>query len=141
MKADSSPCPDDFSTLLYQEFWQTTENDIMDVMSAFYMGYLDIQRCNYAGVVLIRKNRANAVIGFGPISLLNVIYKIITKTLTQRLNPVLCEITDKSQYGFIPGRFILDGVAVGQELMLAWERQGKEDGALLNWTLLRSMIC
>lgn len=71
----------------------------MDVISEFYMEYLDVERFNYAHVVLIRKKEgASSVSNFRPISLLNVIYKIITKTLTQRLNSLLYNIIDKSQW-------------------------------------------
>lgn len=68
--------------------------------------------------------------GYRPISLFNVTYKIITKVLTLRLNPLLDKLIDTSQSGFIPGRFILDGIAIAQQLMFAWVRQ-RRTGALL----------
>ena len=43
-----------------------------------------------------------------PIHLLNVIFKIVTKVLTTRLNSKLDLLIDTSQIGFIEGRYIMD---------------------------------
>lgn len=79
--------------------------------------------------------------GFRSISLLNIVYKIVTKILTIRLNFVLNNLADSSQSGFIEGRFILDGIAAIQEFMSTWKRQKKRGGVLLKLDLLRLMIC
>lgn len=41
---------------------------------------------------------------YRPISLLCCDYKILTKTLAQRLDPIISTIIDEDQTGFIPGR-------------------------------------
>jgi len=43
-----------------------------------------------------------------PIHLLNVIFKIVTKVLTTRLNSKLDLLIDTGQSGFIEGRYIMD---------------------------------
>lgn len=68
-------------------------------------------------VLLLIKGRATSVSDYRPISLLNVIYEIITKVLTNRLNPLMDILINKAQTGFILERFILDGIVVAQELM------------------------
>lgn len=50
------------------------------MMIEFSYGYLDINKFNYAHVVLSPKKGANSISNFRPISLLNVIYKIIFKS-------------------------------------------------------------
>lgn len=62
-------------------------------------------------LLLPKKVGANYVRDFRPISILNVVYKIITKILTIRLTSTLDSLIDSSQTGFIAGRYILDGVA------------------------------
>lgn len=87
----------------------------MDMMTEFYNGQLDIQRINYVYVVLLsKKDGIGTVSDYRPISLLNVIYKIITKVFTLKLNPLLDKLIHVSQSGFIPGRFILDVIAAAQ---------------------------
>jgi hypothetical protein len=54
---------------------------------------------------------------FRPICLLNVIYKIITKTLTLRLTAVINKVISPFQTSFIPRRNILEGVVILQEVL------------------------
>jgi hypothetical protein len=54
---------------------------------------------------------------FRPICLLNVCYKIITKVLNNRLASCITKVISDSQYGFIKGRYIMDGVVSLNEIL------------------------
>lgn len=57
------------------------------------------------------------------ISLCNVLVKIITKVVTNRLKEVLDDIISKTQSAFIPGRLISDNIMVSYEVMHLLKRR------------------
>ena len=75
---------------------------------------------NDTNICLIPKTRnPNEMAQFIPISLCNVIYKIISKVLCQRLKKVLPGLISKTQFTFVAGRQISDNIMIAQEMFHA----------------------
>ena len=62
---------------------------------------------------------------YRPISLVGVIYKIITKVLAGRLKKVLLAIIDESQSTFLKGRGILNNVLMANEVVEDLRKKGR----------------
>ena len=94
------------------------KDNIFEMLQMLHQNKLDIARLNYGVLVLIPKIKgANQIKQFRPICLLNVIYKIITKVLTLRLNNVASKVISEAQTAFILRRFILDAALIVREVL------------------------
>jgi hypothetical protein len=73
---------------------------------------------NATNIALIpKKKNPSRVIDFQPISLCNVVYKLIAKVLANQLKRVLGEIISLNQSTFIPGGLITDNVLITFEAL------------------------
>jgi len=51
------------------------------------------------------------------ISLYNLVYKIITKLISNKIKPKLVEVMSKEQFGFLANRKIVDAIGITQECL------------------------
>jgi hypothetical protein len=112
------PGPDGFLACFFQKNWAT----IGDEVRYFVIQILNNGRMNkdlnLTYIALIPKiANPSCVTEFRRISLCNVLYKLISKTLTNRLKLVLNDIISPNQSAFVPGRLISDNIFTAYETL------------------------
>jgi hypothetical protein len=111
-----APRPDGLHAIFYKKFWSICGEDITnEILMAMHTGVIP-EGWNDTTVVLIPKvDDPELITQFRPISLCNVIYKIISKMLALRLKGILPDVISPMQSAFVPGRLITNNVLVAYE--------------------------
>ena len=127
MHPTKAPGPDGYQAIFFQKFWGIIGNDVLAVVLGFLNGEEEIAGLNETFISLIPKVKSPEVIAdYRPISLCNVVYKLIAKTLALRMKGVMGFLIDEAQSAFVPDRLITDNVIVAFE---AFHKLKKGTGA------------
>lgn len=111
--ANKSPDPDGFSFGFIKEYWELLKTEKKGMMLEFHRNGKFVRGMNPSIIVLIPKSEcSHSMNDFRPISLMGCLYKIISKTLAARLSKVIEALIWNTQYAFLLGRQILDGIVI-----------------------------
>ena len=106
------------SALVYQKYWNVVGNGITNMVLNVLNNNVLVAELNKTNISLIPKtNSPKKMTDFHPISLCNVVYKLISKTLANRLKALLPHIIIKNQSAFTSNHLITNNVIVAFELM------------------------
>ena len=118
MGPTKAPRPDGMNAIFYQKFKHVVGNSIVLAVLDFLNNGNMLPDINHTNILLIPKvKNSERMSEFRPISLCNVIYKIISKVLANRLKQVLPQIISPTQSAFVLGRLITDNVLVAFETL------------------------
>ncbi|KAK2383934.1 hypothetical protein QL285_071338 [Trifolium repens] len=126
MHPDKAPGPDGFNPAFYQHFWSVCGDDIFEAAREWLdRGYFP-SNLNDTNICLIPKcDNPTSMKELRPISLCNVLYKMVSKVLANRLKVCLDKCVGEEQSAFIEGRSILDNALIAIEVVHALKRKTK----------------
>ena len=115
--------------IFYKKFWGTVgETVVTEVLQVLRGGSIP-EGWNETVVVLTPKvQNPDRIKDLRPISLCNVVYKLISKVVANRLKLILGELISPNQSAFVPGCLISDNTILAYEMThyMKRKRKGKD---------------
>jgi hypothetical protein len=119
IRRNAFPRPNGFNVGFYLSPWSWIGDNVTNLVRNFYTTVIIPPHLNDTQIALIPKKLApHFPLDFRPISLCNVVYKIIAKSLSNRLKEHFPDYVHPSQQAFIEGRRISNNIIVAQEIVV-----------------------
>ncbi|KAK5783847.1 hypothetical protein PVK06_038363 [Gossypium arboreum] len=127
-------CRESFA-LIFNNYFQQNRGVLMNIYEVtnfclhLLNGDMDVRSLNSTNILLIPNNsNPYNMMHFRPISLCNVLYKILAKALVNRFQKVIGKCIDAAQSGFVPERQISDNVLLAYKILhtLKQKQMGKK---------------
>ena len=131
MKLNKSPGTDGLSVEFYQTFWNQLKGPFMNSLNeSIQKGQLTDTQSHGILSLIFKSGDETYLNNWRPITLLNVDYKIIARTLAQRLQKVITNVVSTDQNGYIKNRFI--GLSIRQiQDIIDYAEENNLEGAVL----------
>jgi hypothetical protein len=119
-----------------QQHWDTVGEEVRKATLEFLNKGTFDPSFNSTFIVLIHKVQDSVFVGnFRPISLRNVLCKLVAKVLANRLKKVLPTLISPNQSSFVPGKLITDNIIVAYEALhtMNTRMRGKKGYMAVSW--------
>jgi hypothetical protein len=139
MESAKAPGIDGFNVHFFKNTWNIIGDSIIDAIGEFFMTGFMPRIINNTYVTLIAKvPNATSIKNFRPIACCSVLYKIISKVITNRMQGVLSSIVCENQSAFVKGRVIFDNIILSHELVKSYGRKGISPRCMLKIDLQKA---
>jgi ribosomal protein S17E len=113
MRSNVAPGPDGLNAAFYKSSWNFVKNDVFSLVDKFYDTATLPNDTNKIFITLIpKKNQPLTPMDYRPIGLCNLIYKIVSKFVANRIKDHLTDFICYSQSAFVAGRHISSNIFV-----------------------------
>ncbi|XP_011101679.1 uncharacterized protein LOC105179730 [Sesamum indicum] len=121
---NKAPGPDGYSSCFFKKAWDIVGDQVCRAVLDFFRSGRMLRQLNHTIIALVPKSdHSTSVADYRPISCWNVIYKAITKIISDRLVPALEHLIDRCQVAFVGGRNITDNIFLAQEMVRQYSRK------------------
>ncbi|XP_022007560.1 uncharacterized protein LOC110906790 [Helianthus annuus] len=115
---NKAPGPDGYTSAFFKHSWDVVGDQVTNAVLDFFENGQMLKQINHTIIALVpKKDSPNSVQDYRPISCCNVLFKCISKIITDRIKGSLDGLVSINQSAFVPGRKITDNILLTQELM------------------------
>ncbi|KAF8089111.1 hypothetical protein N665_0518s0036 [Sinapis alba] len=124
MPSNKSPGPDGFTTEFFKSSWSIIAKDFTTaVQSLFSKGFLP-KSLNATILALIpKKDSVQEMRDYMPISCCNVLYKVISKIIANRLKGTLPQCIAYNQSAFVKDRLLVENLLLATEIVKDYHKE------------------
>jgi hypothetical protein len=116
LQKEKSPGPDGWTAEFFSHYFDLVGTDLLQMIEDTRITGKISSSLNSTFLVLIPKSdQPSSYNDFRPISLCNLVYKLIAKVISTRIKPVMERKLSPEQLGFLKGRRIHDAIGVAHE--------------------------
>jgi len=138
LKDGKAPRPDGFTANFFHEFWDLIKAEVWELVEESRSTHWVLPALNSTFIALVPKEaESHKPEKYRPIALCNVIYKLISKVIANRLKPLLPLLISPEQTGYVEGRQIMDGIILSNEVIHSLKLL-KKPGMLLKLDLSKA---
>ena len=118
LKPFKTPGPDGLHAEFFQRFWLVMGNSVLEEVGKIFSQRKISEFLNRTHITLIPKIQGPESLGnYRPISLCNIVYKVVTKIIVSRVRPFLDKLISLLQSAFVPRRKSVDNAIIVQEII------------------------
>ncbi|GJW00158.1 RNA-directed DNA polymerase, eukaryota, reverse transcriptase zinc-binding domain protein [Tanacetum coccineum] len=121
---NKAPGPDGYTLHFFKKSWDILGDEVCKVVREFFNTGRILSEINSTVIALVPKIHTPAkVSNYRPIACCNVLYKCLSKVLTERIKKYHGKLVSQNQSAFIPNRQIQDNILIFQELLKGYGRK------------------
>ncbi|XP_019262827.1 PREDICTED: uncharacterized protein LOC109240616 [Nicotiana attenuata] len=121
---NKAPGCDEYNSYFFKKTWHILEKEVTTTIQEFFESADMCKAINCTTITLIPKvQNPKNIRDFRPIYCCTILYKLISKVITTRMQGVMEDLVDNCQAAFIPGRLITDNIIMSHELVKGYEKK------------------
>lgn len=118
MPSNKSPGPYGYNAEFFKSTWEIIDAEFVVPIQAFFVKGFVPKRINSTILALIpKKTYATEMRDYRPISCCNVVYKVISKLLANRLKLILPQFISANQSVFVSERLLIENLLLATEIV------------------------
>lgn len=124
MPSNKSPGPDGYTTEFFKTSWSIIGKDLTAAVQSFFSrGFLPKGLNSTILAFIPKKESAQEMRDYRPISCCNVLYKVISKLIANRFKGALPQCISYNQSAFVKDRLLVENLLLATEIVKDYHRE------------------